>query len=95
MHVIHFIYFQVGILDINKVTNVPVTMKPFTSEEVYKVTWGFVTDKSNTSPRWALFASSKTKLVYFPEKDKGKLCSHYHSPSIFAKKIRFIFFERC
>lgn len=75
------IYFQVGILDVNKVTNFPVTMKPFTSEEVYKVTWGLITDKSNTTPHWALFASSKTKLVYFPDKDKGKLCSDSPIPS--------------
>ncbi|KAJ6642190.1 Protein rigor mortis, partial [Pseudolycoriella hygida] len=61
---------RVGILDIKKATNVPVTMKPFTSEDVYRISWGLITDASNTTPRWILFASSKTKLVYFPEKDK-------------------------
>lgn len=66
-----FTSLQVGVLDVNKVTNVPIIMKPFTSEEVYKITWGLITDESNATPHWALFASSKTKLVYFPDKDKG------------------------
>ncbi|XP_037035514.1 protein rigor mortis [Bradysia coprophila] len=79
---------RVGVLDVNKVTNFPIIMKPFTSEEVYKITWGLITEKSNATPHWALFASSKTKLVYFPDKDKvvKYLCEDKQISTVVAGK---------
>lgn len=77
---------RVGIYDVNKTSNVPNIVKPFTSAPIYQITWAKM--RMGTPPtdaeagaeagdkavqRWVLFACANRKLVYIPESGDQKL----------------------
>lgn len=68
---------QVGFIDTNSSTNIPIRMKPYFSQAVYSLSWGHIPPINNaTEKRLVLFACSDSKLVYFPGTGEQKHEAH-------------------
>ena len=62
---------RIGILDVNKSTNVPVILTSLSSKEVYSITWAKL--QINGSESVVLIACDGQKLVYYNQKDQWKI----------------------
>ncbi|XP_063698982.1 protein rigor mortis [Culicoides brevitarsis] len=70
---------QVGLFDSNKLSQSPITMKPFFSKDVYSVTWGKFRQQDGADLAWTLFAcgfrGNSAYLAYFPQQGNNKFAA--------------------
>jgi WD40 repeat protein len=63
---------RIGILDVNKSTNVPIILPSFQSKEVYSISWKKIDDDI------VLFACDRQNFVSFSQKNNWKLNKNYN-----------------
>ncbi|CRK87478.1 CLUMA_CG001279, isoform A [Clunio marinus] len=61
---------RIGILDVNKSSNVPTILSSFSSHEVYSMTWAKI--KRNEDEMFIILACDRHKLVYYSQNDHWK-----------------------
>lgn len=62
---------RIGILDVNKSSNVPTVLSSFSSQEVYSIAWAKMSSNGNDSMN--LIACNGHKLVYYSQKESWKM----------------------
>lgn len=62
---------RIGVLDVNKSSNVPTVLSSFSSQEVYSIAWAKMS--SNGNDFMILIACNGHKLVYYNQKESWKM----------------------
>lgn len=66
---------RIGVLDVNKSSNVPVILTSFSSQEIYSIAWAKL---KLSSESMILIACNGQKLVYYSQKDQYKMTNVDH-----------------
>lgn len=67
---------RIGVLDVNKSSNVPTILSSFTSQEVYSIAWAKAPVEGSETT--ILIACTGKKLVYYSQKEQWKMRSVEH-----------------
>lgn len=70
---------RIGVLDVNKSSNVPTILSTFSSQEVYSIAWAKL--KTIDGEVMVLIACNSKKLVYYNQKDQWKMTTVEHLKS--------------